>query len=89
MKIHLLLPKMDEIDLFILRKLLNNSRLTYRELAEMTNISVSAIHKRVKNLENEGIIEAYIARPSSIALNYLWVLIYGTSKAKSMEVVSK
>jgi len=80
---------MDEIDLLILRKLLNNSRLTYRELAEMTNISVSAIHKRVKNLENDGIIEAYIARPSSIALNYLWVLIYGTSKAKSMEVVSK
>ena len=59
---------MDEIDLLILRKLLNNSRLTYRELAEMTNMSVSAIHKRIKNLLDDGIISAFIARPSLIAL---------------------
>ena len=80
---------MDEIDLIILRKLSKNSRLTYRELAEMTNMSVSGIHKRIKSLEDDGIINAFIARPSVIALKCLWVLIFGTSNAKSIDAVSK
>jgi len=80
---------MDETDLFLLKKLLENSRLTYRELAEMTDMSVSAIHKRIKKLEDDGIITAYIAQPSVIALKCLFVLIFGTSEAKSMDAVSK
>ncbi|MFX0036636.1 MAG: winged helix-turn-helix transcriptional regulator [Candidatus Hermodarchaeota archaeon] len=80
---------MDEIDLIILRKLLYNCRLTYRELGDITDMSVSAIHKRIKKLEDDGIITAYIARPSSIALKYLNVVIFGKSNAKSMDVISK
>jgi DNA-binding Lrp family transcriptional regulator len=79
---------MDEIDLIILKKLLENSRLTYRKLAEMTNMSISAIHKRIKSLVDGEIINAFIARPSIIALKCLWVLIFGTSNAKSMNAVS-
>jgi len=80
---------MDEIDLFILNILLENSRLTYRELADMINMSVSAVHKRINKLVDDGIITAFIARPSVIALKSLYVLIFGTSNAKSMDVVSK
>ena len=80
---------MDETDFFLLKKLLENSRLTYRELADMTDISVSAIHKRIKSLEDDGFINTFIARPSLIALKYLVVIIYGTSKAKSMDALSK
>lgn len=80
---------MDEIDLIIIKKLFKNSRLTYRELADITNMSVSAIHKRIKSLEDDGIINTYIARPSTIALKSLWIIIFGTSKAKSMDAVSK
>jgi len=80
---------MDEIDLFIIRKLLENSRLTYRELADMTEMSVSAIYKRIGNLEDDGIITAFIARPSVIALKSLFILIFGTSNAKSMDAVSR
>jgi len=79
---------MDEIDLFIIKRLFENSRLTYRELAELTDMSVSTIHKRIKSLENDKIINAYIARPSAIALKNLWIMIFGTSKAKSMDTVS-
>ena len=79
---------MDEIDLTILRKLLENSRLTYRELAEITNMSVSAVHKRIKNLVDDGIANAFIARPSLLALKYLSVLIFGRSDAKSMAAIS-
>ncbi|MFX0184864.1 MAG: winged helix-turn-helix transcriptional regulator [Candidatus Hodarchaeota archaeon] len=78
---------MDEIDLLIQQKLLENSRLTYRELAELTNISVSAIHKRIRKLEEDEIITAYIARPSMFALNYLAVVIWGTSNAQSIDSV--
>ncbi len=50
---------MDEIDLSLLKKLGENSRLTYRELAEMTNMSVSDIHKSVNRLIDDEIIEAF------------------------------
>ena len=80
---------MDEIDFIILKKLMVNCRVTYRELATMTNMSVSAIHKRIKNLVDNETISAFIARPSTIALKCLIVAIFGTSNAKSMDTVSK
>lgn len=80
---------MDEIDLLIIRNLLGNCRLTFRELADMSNMSISAIHKRIKALENDGIITAYIARPSVIALKCLFVVVFGESKAKVMGLVRK
>lgn len=79
---------MDEIDFFLLKKLVENSRFTYRELAEMTDFSVSATHKRIKKLIEGGIIEAFRARPSIIALKSLLVIIFGTSKVKSIDTIS-
>ena len=80
---------MDEIDLVILNKLRENSRLTYRELSEFIGICVSAIHKRIRKLEEDGIVNAYIARPSIMALNYLTIVIFGTSNAKSTDAICK
>ncbi len=80
---------MDETDYLLLKKLLENSRVTYRELADMSDISVSAVHKRIRTLIDDGFITAFIARPSYIALKSLMVLIFGTSNAKSMDEVSK
>ncbi|MFX0036915.1 MAG: winged helix-turn-helix transcriptional regulator [Candidatus Hermodarchaeota archaeon] len=80
---------MDKIDLVIIRNLLENCRLTFRELADANYMSVSAIHKRIKKLEENGIITAYTARPSIIALKCLKILIYGTSHAKSLDTISQ
>jgi DNA-binding Lrp family transcriptional regulator len=80
---------MDKLDFFFIKELFMNSRLTYRELAEKHSLSVSAVHKRIKNLEDEGVIKAYIARPSLIALKSLWVMIFGISKARSIDLISK
>ena len=80
---------MDEIDLFLLKKLSENSRLTYRELAEMIDMSLSGIYKRINTLVDNEVIQAFTARPSTIALNYLWIFAFGTSKAKSMDAISK
>jgi len=41
---------MDKIGLFIISQLFVNSRLKYRELAEMTDMSVSATHKHHRNI---------------------------------------
>jgi len=50
---------LDDIDKGILSDLSNNCRITYRELATKYNISSSAIKKRVKKLEDTGIIAGY------------------------------
>lgn len=50
---------MDSIDKGILKDLSENCRITYRELALKYNISSSAIKKRVKKLEDTGIITRY------------------------------
>ena len=47
---------MDEIDFIILKKLMENSRVTYRELAELIDMSVSTIHKHINKFEDEEII---------------------------------
>lgn len=80
---------MDEIDLILLKKLMEDSRVTYRKLAEMTDMSVSAIHKRIKKLVGDEIINAFITRPSPIALKSLVVVVFGNSNAKSLDDVSK
>ncbi|MFX0175226.1 MAG: AsnC family transcriptional regulator [Candidatus Hodarchaeota archaeon] len=80
---------MDEIDLIIIRKLLENSRLTFRELAEITSMSVSTIHKRIQNLIDDGTINAFIVRPTMISLKGLWLLCSGTSNAKSIDLISQ
>lgn len=79
---------MDEIDLIIIKKLTENSRLTFRELAEMTSLSVSTVHKRIQNLIDNGTINAFIVRPTMISLKGLWLMVSGTSNAKSMDLVN-
>ena len=80
---------MDEIDFIIIKKLMENSRVTYRELAVLINMSVSSTHKRISNLLDSEVIQAFTARPSVIALKSLSILIFGTSKAKSLDDVCK
>lgn len=41
-----------------------------------------------KKLVDNGIINAFVARPSVIALKYICVKIFGTSNAKSMYAIS-
>lgn len=52
---------LDETDRQILRFLQENARLTVREMAERVNLSLTPVHDRIKKLENQGIIEKYVA----------------------------
>ncbi|MDH5402554.1 MAG: Lrp/AsnC family transcriptional regulator [Candidatus Heimdallarchaeota archaeon] len=78
---------MDHIDLAILHQLMKNCRVTNREIANVTNLSVSAVHKRIKALEEENVIIDYTARPSITALNCIPVVIIGKSRSDSMEEI--
>ena len=74
---------MDETDFLICKTLMRNSRMTFRNLADMTNMSVSGIHKRIKKLVDNGDILEFVAIPSMISLKFLMVIIFGTSSAES------
>lgn len=50
-----------DVDRKLLTLLQENGRLTNAELAESTGLSVSACHRRVKQLEEKGVITGYSA----------------------------
>lgn len=61
---------MDSIDAKLLNILQESGRATAAELAEEVNLSVSAIHRRIKMLEDSGMIERYAAILNPKALGY-------------------
>lgn len=62
--------ELDQIDLKILRELQNNGRITNVELSERVGISAPPCLRRVRKLEETGIIEGYKAMLSSAKLGY-------------------
>lgn len=53
---------LDAIDRRILASLQADSRITMQELAEKVGLSISPCHRRVKLLEQRGVISGYMAR---------------------------
>ncbi len=76
---------MDKTDIVLCQLLLGNSRLSYRELADTLNLSVTAIHKRIQDLTESGIIRKFTAKISLFQLDALHVLIFGSSKLESVQ----
>lgn len=72
---------MDKTDISLCVLLMANSRTPYHELAARFGLSINAVHKRIGALMDSGIIRAFTARPSLIALGALTVWIYGRSEA--------
>jgi Lrp/AsnC family leucine-responsive transcriptional regulator len=52
----------EETDRAIVRALTLDGRLSYTDLAERVGLSVSAVHQRVRRLEQRGVIRGYAAR---------------------------
>jgi DNA-binding Lrp family transcriptional regulator len=53
---------MDKADVILCQLLLMNSRLSYRRLADMLNLSVAAVHSRIQSLIDAGVIRKFTAR---------------------------
>ena len=60
------MPKieLDEFDTRLLHAIQHNSRLTHVELAEQVFLSASQCQRRIKRLEDLGVIERYVAQLS-------------------------
>ena len=52
---------LDSIDIEIIKFLEQNGRISHEELAKRLHMSRPAIHKRIENLEKEGVVTGYRA----------------------------
>ena len=61
---------LDKLDRAILRCLQQNGRETYELIGEQVGLSPSAVLRRVKRLEESGVIDRYVAlvKPESVGL---------------------
>lgn len=50
---------LDSVDKDILRSLTDNARATLTEIADKTNRSRVAVHRRIKDMEEAGVIDSY------------------------------
>jgi Lrp/AsnC family transcriptional regulator, leucine-responsive regulatory protein len=60
----------EEIDRKLVSLLARNGRMSFTELARQAGLSVSAVHQRVRRLEQDGVIKGYAAmfNPEDIGL---------------------
>lgn len=76
---------MDTIDMRLIQLLCANCRLAYADLAEQLGLSVNAVHKRLQQLIEQGVIKAFTAKVSLFASNAMVVFISGTSQLHSVQ----
>lgn len=64
---------LDKLDKSILRALQQNGRETYDVIGEQVGLSASAVLRRVKRLEEAGVIDRYVAlvRPEAVGLGLI------------------
>ncbi len=67
---NILVYAIDKLDAQILQHLQADARLTYDTIAEAVGLSPSAVLRRVRRLEEQGVIERYVAllRPQRVGL---------------------
>lgn len=56
-----MLADLDSVDIQILNILQYDARMTTKEISAKTGKSVTAIHERIRRLEEKGIIQSYVA----------------------------
>lgn len=75
---------MDEIDIAISLMLMANSRIPYREFAEIFNMSVNSIHKRIKSMVDLKIIQNFQTKLGYFHFpNMVNLIMFGTSTTKN------
>ncbi len=78
---------LDALDMAILSALSENGRLSQVELAERIPLSATAIARRIKSLEEKGVIEGYQARVSRSALGLEMTVLVQISLQSQSEVL--
>lgn len=60
--------KIDETDIKIVKKLEEDGRASFREIAKDLEVSEGTVYNRVKKMQKEGIIKGFSARSDSMKL---------------------
>lgn len=63
-------PKLDKVDVQILRVLQEDGRLTIKELASRVSLSSTPVFERLRRLENNGYIKKYVALLDAEKVNH-------------------
>ncbi len=84
----------DETDIKILNTLVKDARTSLKDMAKVCGISPNAIFKRIKQLEDEGVIMGYSLLMSTKTFgpqNFtaIWLTIDLTREAEAMEYLHK
>uniref|UniRef100_A0A7J3XY38 Lrp/AsnC family transcriptional regulator n=1 Tax=Thermogladius calderae TaxID=1200300 RepID=A0A7J3XY38_9CREN len=81
----------DEIDLKIIGKLTENARATYSEIASEVGLSDVAVMKRIRKLEQEGVIRKYtvIVDPAKLGFSKVSLTGINVDPAKLFDVVEE
>ena len=59
----------DQTDIKILRLLQENAQLTFKEISQKINLSVTPVHDRIKRMERQGVIEKYVTLINKSVVN--------------------
>ena len=59
---------MEDIDRTVVRLLTADGRMSFTDLAKATGLSTSAVHQRVRRLEQRGVIKGYSANVDFAAI---------------------
>jgi len=62
--------KLDNIDFQIIRILQEDSRMSYRKIADALGIAIGTVYNRIKRLEKEGVFKAYTVMADPPKLGY-------------------
>ncbi|MBL6783411.1 MAG: Lrp/AsnC family transcriptional regulator [Alphaproteobacteria bacterium] len=81
---------MDRIDLNILKELQQNARITNQELSERVNLSPTPCLRRVKMLEDAGIIKGYsaVVDPDAYGLPVMAFVTVRLERQTDAEIIS-
>ena len=79
---------MDKYDKEILSVLLENGKIQLSELSKKTNLSVSPCQRRVKNLEESGVIESYqaVVNPKLVGMGFQALVFITLSQAAGEKI---
>jgi len=66
----LMAVRLDEVDKAILRELISNARLSFREIARRIGVSTATVANKVRKMEEEGVIRGYTTIVDAEKLGY-------------------
>lgn len=80
--------KVDDIDLRIIKSLQEDSRLSFKKIADKLGISVGTAYNRIRNLEREGLLKGFtiLVEPSKLGFTMTAIVLIQAEGAHLTEV---